>query len=111
MNYRIRGLLEENLDYLLDASAEVVAANQAFWNLPDEVKHELVFEVAYHRLGGFHQMWSSIEGNEPEDDCGEVLYDMVDENIDGLIYKLDEYESKYRKKYNNESEVPTYDIE
>jgi len=111
MHYQIRGLLEENIDWLLDFAAKSVAAEPAYWNLPDELKHQIVFEAAYQRLMGVDAMWQMVEGHEAEDDHPEVINNMINENADRLVYLLDQYETEYRQKHNDTSGVPTYDIE
>jgi len=111
MHYEIRGLLEENMEWLLDFAAKTVAVEPAYWNLPDELKQKIAFEAAYQRLMGFHAMWQMMEGNQAEDDHSEVITNMINRNMDGLMYAIDDYETKNKEKRNNTSDVPTYDIE
>jgi len=111
MHYAIRGLMEENMDWLLDFTAKFIGREPSYWNLPDEVKHQIAFDVAFNRLSGFHAMWMMIEGNEPEDDHGKVIQQMVINNMESLIYAIDEYETEAKHNRDNKSEVPTYNID
>ena len=111
MHYEIRGILEENIDWLLELAAETVAGAPRYWNLPDDVKHQILFDCAYQRLMGVDAMWRMIEGHEAEDDHGDVIVEMVNENMDQLVYLLDQYETEFKQDHNSSSNVPTYDVE
>ena len=103
--------MEENMDWLLDYTARFIGREPKYWNLPDEVKHQIAFDAACNRLTGFHAMWMMIEGNEPEDDHGKVIQKMVEDNMESLIYAIDEYETEHKQKRDNEPTAPTYDID
>jgi len=108
MNYEIRGLIEENMEWLLDVAAQTVGTEPNYWKLPDDIKHQIALDTAFCRLMGFHGMWCMIEGNEPEDDFGQVIINMIHENRDWLIHAVSEYEQEARENYN--SEIPDYGI-
>ena len=111
MHYEIRGLIEENIEWLLETPARTIGMEPTYWNLPDEVKRQVAFDAAFNRLIGFHAMWMMIEGNEREDDHAEVIGQIVKDNMDRLMYAIDEHETEAKQSIEQDASVPSYDIE
>jgi hypothetical protein len=111
MNYEIRGLLEESSEVLLKATASRVAREPTYWNLPDEVKNQIAFDLAYSRFMGFHSLWCMVEGREPEDGYTEDVAQLVSKNMDALIYNIDRFEEEVKSEHVDKSEIPDYDID
>jgi len=110
MHYEIRGLIEENLDYLLTQTAKEVAANKHFWNLPAELRAAIAVEAAFNRVMGFHQMWCFIDGNTPEEGHRKDIQTIVNKRSEGLAYVVEEKVAEYKEQAEQKTESPNYDV-
>jgi hypothetical protein len=111
MHYQIRGLLEEHAEDLITNAAYMVAREPTYWNLPSELKIQIAHDAAINHFVGFHTMWLMYNDTKGDDDYYEEITEIIEKHREKLVHSIDKYETEIKRKANDISKAPSYDID